>query len=57
LVAECPVQSLDMMIFSSKSVRRGIAVALVLIVAGYFLRHGAKHAKYVAAQVTRGNIV
>ena len=36
---------------------RGIAVALVLIAAGYFLRHGAKHAKYVTAEITRGNIV
>ena len=43
--------------FSSKWVRRGIAVAVVLIVAGYFLHHGAKPAKYVTAQVTRGSIL
>ena len=46
-----------MTIFSSKWVRRGIAVALVLIIAGYFLRRGAEPAKYVTAQVTRGDIV
>jgi HlyD family secretion protein len=46
-----------MTIFSSKWVRRGIAVALVFMVAVYFLRHGAKPAKYVTAQVTRGDIL
>ena len=46
-----------MTIFSSKWVRRGIALALVLIAAGYFLRHGAQPAKYLTAQVTRGNIL
>ena len=46
-----------MTIFSSKWVRRGIAVAMVLFAAGYFLSQGTKHAKYVTAQVTRGNIV
>jgi len=57
LVAERSVQSLNMTIFSSKWVRRGIALALVLIAAGYFLRHGAQPAKYLTAQVTRGNIL
>src|SRR5262249_19562632 len=57
LVARGPVRSLNMAIFSSKWVRRGIAVAIVLIAAGYFVRHGTKHAKYLTAQVTRGNIV
>ncbi|HEY2485517.1 MAG TPA: efflux RND transporter periplasmic adaptor subunit [Candidatus Binataceae bacterium] len=46
-----------MTIFSSKWVRAAIAVAVVLVAAGYYLRHGAKYAKYVTAQVTRGNIV
>jgi HlyD family secretion protein len=46
-----------MTIFSSKWVRPGIALALVLVAAGYYLRHGGKHAKYVTAPVTRGNIV
>jgi len=57
LLAESPVQSLNVTIFSSKWAWRGIAVALVLIAGGYYLRHGAKHAKYVTAQVTRGDIV
>ena len=46
-----------MAIFSSKWLRIGIAAALILLVGGYLLRHRGGGARFVTAEVTRGDIV
>src|SRR5262249_42320025 len=51
------VQSLNMASFSSKWVRIAIAAVLMLAIAGYFLHHGGGNARFVTAEVTRGDIV
>jgi HlyD family secretion protein len=43
--------------FSSKWVRIAIAAVLMLAIAGYFLHHGGGNARFVTAEVTRGDIV
>jgi len=44
-------------IFSSKWVRVGIVAALVLVAAGFFLRHRSGGARFVTAEITQGDIV